>query len=721
VSGGGDEPNDVLEGEAGPSSEDGARASWPVDDTREWLEADGRGGYASGTAGGLRTRRYHALLLCATRPPAGRMVLVNGIEAWVETPAGRQALTRQRYAPDLVLPNEAAECVSFGLAPWPTWRLRLADGRILRTACFVDKATARTVLRWALEAGPAAAGDGGPAVPPGLTLSVRPLLSGRDYHALHRENPAFDFSAQVQGRRVQWRPYGDVPAITAYTNGRYAHEPDWYRNFCYVRERERGLDDIEDLATPGVFSFDLDAGSAVMIFSAQLDAESASTGAAIGYPNVAGARTREAAASVAKADSAAAGDEAALDDAVAAAERSVERETRRRAAFPDRLRRAADAYLVSRADGLTLVAGYPWFTDWGRDTFIAMRGLLLAAGRLDEARAILLEWTRHISRGMLPNRFPDDGGEPAYNAVDASLWFVVAAHDYLATAHADGPTRDRLRAAIEAILAGYAAGTRHGIAADGDGLLRAGCPGVQLTWMDAKVGERVITPRVGKPVEVQALWINALRIAGEWNAAWAERAVQAGESFARRFPKPDGSGLYDVVDADHEAGRLDASVRPNQILAVGGLPHALLTGALARAVVGQVERALLTPLGPRTLAPGDERYIGRYRGGPEQRDGAYHQGTAWPWLLGPFLQAWLRVRQEAGTLDPSAAAAARERWLAPLYQHLDEAGLDHVSEIADGDAPYHCGGAPFQAWSLGELLRMESMLAAVTARSALTE
>jgi predicted glycogen debranching enzyme len=311
---------------------------------------------------------------------------------------------------------------------------------------------------------------------------------------------------------------------------------------------------------------------------------------------------------------------------------------------------------------------------------------------------------------MLPNRFPDDGGEAAYNSVDASLWFVVAAHDYLATGHADAGAADRLRAAIETIVAGYAVGTRYGIAADGDGLLRAGCPGMQLTWMDAKVGDRVITPRIGKPVEVQALWINALRIAGEQNGGWRELATQAGESFVRRFPKPDGSGLYDVVDADHQAGQLDGSIRPNQIFAVGGLPHALLDGPAARAVVAQVERELLTPVGVRTLAPADARYIGRYEGGPAQRDGAYHQGTAWPWLLGPFLQAWLRVRQQAGTLDQAAVAEAAERWLAPLYRHLDRAGLDHVSEIVDGDAPHHCVGAPFQAWSLGELLRMESML-----------
>jgi predicted glycogen debranching enzyme len=648
-----------------------------MDDTREWLEPDGRGGFASGTACGLRTRRYHALLLSASSPPTGRNVLVNGVQAWVESPAGHQALTPQRYAPDLVIPDDAAEALSFDLHPWPTWRLRLADGRIVRVAYFVDKLSARTVLRWDLEE------SGGEP----LTLKVRPLLSGRDYHALHRENAAFDFSAAVEGQRVCWQPYGDVPPVIAHTNGRYSHEPDWYRNFCYSRERERGLDDIEDLATPGVFSFDLAAGPAVMILAPGTGANRPTDGARGG-----------------------AVPDDSQSDAAAIARLMAARESARRAAFPDRLRRAADAYVVSRAAGLTLVAGYPWFTDWGRDTFIAMRGLLLVTGRLDEARAILLEWTRYISQGMLPNRFPDYGGEPAYNAVDASLWFVVAAHEYLEAAHADDATRDSLRGAIDAIVAGYAAGTRHGIAADGDGLLRAGRDGLQLTWMDAKVGDWVVTPRIGKPVEVQALWINALRIAGAWNAASLDLAARAGASFMQRFPKPDGSGLYDVVDAGHEQGRVDDSIRPNQIFAVGGLPHALLDGPLARTVVAQVEHELLTPMGPRTLAPGDARYIGRYQGGPAQRDAAYHQGTAWPWLMGSFLQAWLRTRAQAGTLDQAALDEARARWIAPLYRHLDEGGLDHVSEIADGDDPHRCAGAPFQAWSLGELLRMESML-----------
>jgi predicted glycogen debranching enzyme len=653
------------------------------DFSREWLEPDGRGGFASGTANGLRTRRYHALLLCATRPPAGRVVLVNGVEAWVETAGRRQALTRQWYAPDVISPADAAPCVSFKHDPWPTWDLALDGGTIVRMSCLVTHASAKTVLRWDVQAGP----EGAQATD--LILKVRPLLSGRDYHALHRENGAFDFTAETDGQWVRWRPYGGLPAVVAQTNGQYAHEPDWYRNFLYVCERERGLDDIEDLAAPGVFSFDLRAAPGIMLLSAQEGGQ-------------------------AVADRAAAPRDCGAQDALARAERYAGQESARRASFSGVLHCAADAYVVSRDDGLTVLAGFPWFTDWGRDTFIAMRGLLLATGRLDDARAILLAWVPYISKGMLPNRFPDDGGEPAYNAVDASLWFVVAVHEYLAMAHAAAADRSRLQQACELILAGYAAGTRHGIAADPDGLLRAGCPGIQLTWMDAKVGDWVVTPRVGKPVEVQALWINALRIAQGWNPDWGALQERASASFAARFSKPDGSGLYDVVDVDHEPGRVDGGIRPNQIFAVGGLPHALLDGPLARAVVDQVERELLTPLGLRTLAPADPRYIGRYAGAPAQRDAAYHQGTAWPWLLGPFVQAWLRVRLQAGELDALALSQARARFLAPLDRHLDEGGLGHIAEVADGDSPHQWGGTPFQAWSLGEFLRLRSMLDAGT-------
>lgn len=636
-------------------------ASLPGEDA-EWLEADGLGGFACGTAAGVRTRRYHALLLTATRPAAGRTVLVNGLEASVETAAGRYDLGTQRYAPDVVHPRGFERIAAFTSEPWPCWTLRLPDGTEIVHEILVDPDGCDTLLRWRRSAGT------GPCM-----LKVVPLLSGRDYHGLHAENPAFDFTprggGQEAGACVTWRPYPDRPAISALTTGTYRHAPDWYRRFLYAAEQARGLDCVEDLAAPGSFCFDLSSAEpGLMLLRA---GESGPV------------RVR------------------ALADRIT--------EAARKARAGPQLRRSARSYRVDRGRGSTLVAGFPWFTDWGRDTFIAMRGLLLATGELDTAEAILTAWAGTVSAGMMPNRFPDSGEGPDYNSVDASLWYVVAVHDFLAACALAGrpvPSEATLRAACLAILDGYTAGTRFGIRADADGLIAAGQPGVQLTWMDAKVGDWVVTPRIGKPVEVQALWINALHIAAtRWEPRFSAMEARARASVMERFPNP-ASGLFDVVDVDHVPGTRDAALRPNQILCVGGLPFPLLAGDLARAVVDRVEEELLTPIGLRSLSPGDPAYVGRYGGDPRARDGAYHQGTVWPWLLGPFVDAWLAVRGRG----EAAMREGRARFLPPLTRHLGEAGLGHVSEVADGDAPHRPGGCPFQAWSLGETIRLRRML-----------
>ena len=629
----------------------------------EWLEPDGLGGFASGSVGLVRTRRYHALLLAALRPPVERVVLVNGFEAWVVTAAGRFALSAQRYADETVHPDGLRRLKEFRAAPWPRWTYELEDGTAIEHELTTRHGAGVVCLTWRATAA------SGP-----VALELRPLLSGRDQHALHHENGAFRFDADVAGERVSWQSYPALPAVTALSNGDYQHEPCWYRSFLYAEERERGLDHVEDLASPGLFRFEIGAREAVLLLGVRESLERL-------------ARRRKA-------------------FAVALAVRSDE--ARRRKAFPSRLRLSADAYLVRRGDGRTLLAGYPWFADWGRDTFIAMRGLCLAAGRVAEARAILLQWSDALSRGMLPNRFPDQGDVPEYNSVDASLWFVVAVHElFLAAPELPASERERLVRTLLAIVLGYAQGTRHGIRGDADGLLLAGEPGQQLTWMDAKVGDHVVTPRIGKPVEVQALWLNALKIASAWEPSWAERYERGLRSFGERFWNEDDACLFDVVDDGCVPGALDRRFRPNQILAVGGLPFALLEGARARRVVDVVEARLLTPLGLRTLAGYEPEYRGRYEGGVRERDTAYHQGTVWPWLLGPFVEAWLRVRGSGA----DAKREARERFVSPLLRHVDEAGLGHVSEIADGDAPHTPRGCPFQAWSLGELLRLERLLA----------
>jgi predicted glycogen debranching enzyme len=638
----------------------------PINDQTEWLEADGLGGFASGTTSGIRTRRYHALLLAATTPPTGRMVLVNGLDAWIEPKTakngspGQEYLTRQRYRPGVVAPERGATLESFTHEPWPTWIYRLADGTRIEHEVLVSARHGVVALRWKALDGP---------VP--LTLKARPFLSGRDSHATHHENPVFRFDAHVEGDRVRWRPYEAIPDITAVSNGRYRTDPQWYRGFLYGEELARGLDAEEDLGAPGIFTWDLSLGDAVLLL-----------GAGDAVPE--------------------SGDPAALFTTLA------RREHARRARLGSPLERAGDAYLVRRGDGKTIIAGYPWFTDWGRDTFIALRGLCLATGRLTDARSILLEWAGQVSEGMLPNRFVDQGGTAEYNTIDASLWFVIAVHDYLtamARRRHQVPAADHraLEDAVLAILAGHLRGTRFGIRATEDGLLAGGEPGVQLTWMDAKVGDWVVTPRVGKPVEIQALWLNALRVA-EWFTQEYRSLYQRGAAaFAERFWNADGGYLYDVIDAGHEAGQLDPSFRPNQIFAVGGLPFQLLEGPRARQVVDAVEQVLWTPLGLRTLAPGAPGYQPVYGGDMRARDGAYHQGTVWPWLLGPFVEAWVRVRGD--TVE--ARHEARRRFLEPLLAHLSEAGLGHISEIADAEPPHTPRGCPFQAWSVGEALRLQ--------------
>jgi predicted glycogen debranching enzyme len=630
-----------------------------VDPESEWLESDSLGGFASGTVGGIRTRRYHAVLLSATTPPTGRLVLVNGFEAWITGRAGSFPISTQRYAPDVRYPDGFSYIVGFTATPWPCWTFRDSLGTVITQEILVHRDTCETVLRWRRRSDDIA------------RLRLRLLFSVRDYHALHRENPAFNMQATIRDGNVSWRPYPDRPAVTAVTNGEYTQAPDWYRNFMYVREYERGLDFMEDLASPGTFLWDLSCNDAVMILRA--------------------------------------GDGLGVRAAPYAAMLVASEKARRTASGPRGT--AAEAYVVDRGRGRTVIAGFPWFTDWGRDTFIAMRGLMLVTGHLAEVEAILLAWSGTVSEGMLPNRFLDTGTLPEYNAVDASLWFIVLTYEYLFAAEENGrtvpaETRHRLHDAVEAILQGYAAGTRFAIAADSDGLLRAGVPGVQLTWMDAKINDRPVTPRIGKPVEIQALWINALRIGSSWSPRWADLARRATASFVDRYPNP-GTGLSDVVDVDGMRGAVDEKLRPNQILAVGGLPFALLEGDAARQVVDLVESKLLTPLGLRTLSPDDPDYVPEYRGDPAYRDRAYHQGTAWPWLMGPFVDAWLRVRGRS----VEAKLEARRRFLAPLQAHLATDGIGHVSELADGAPPHQPGGCPFQAWSLGELIRIERMLA----------
>ncbi len=639
----------------------------------EWLEADGLGGFASHTSRNTRTRRYHALLLVAKKPPGERRVLVNGVDVVVDLPDERVALTSQTYKPtsdgDPAIVRHEGRPVEgvFDGSVWPTWTYDLGEAGMIEHTVMVPRGSTLVVLSWRLTS---------PGKGP-VRLSVRPFLSGRDYHSLHRENADFDFAPLVDAAgRHAFQPYRSEPAVIALSNGVFTAEAYWYREFLYTDDRDRGLDCVEDLGAPGIFAFDLALGEAHLVLGKGESVE-----------DFKGSNLIERIATL----------------------RRIERA--RRTDSRTALERAAGSYVVERGHGKTVLAGYPWFTDWGRDTFISLRGLCLATSRLKDARRVLVQWSSAVSHGMLPNRFTDDGEQADFNSVDASLWFIVAVHELRAAEKRAGFLAStveewQLDAAILGILRGYTAGTRHGIRMDGDHLLAAGEPGVQLTWMDAKVGDHVVTPRIGKPVEIQALWINALRIGSRIDPHFKHWAHEAEIAFNRRFWNDDAGYLYDVVDCDHVPGRFDGHIRPNAIFAIGGLPYSILHGERARSVMDLAEEKLLTPAGLRSLSPDDPQYRGTYRGGVWSRDTAYHQGTVWPYLMGPFVEAWVRTRGES----KEAMKEARARFLEPFLEALDPDHTGHLPEIAEGDAPHLARGCPFQAWSVGEALRLDRIV-----------
>jgi len=627
----------------------------------EWLETNGRGGFASGTVAGANTRRYHALLLVARKPPTDRFVFVNHLEEWVETGGDRFPLSTNLY-PGAVHPDGFKRCTGFSTEPWPTWTYDCSGIPIQREVlCVQDRDL--VLIRWRLLKKPTSP----------VTLLVRPMLSGRDYHATHHENMGLDPSSTESAGTVAWQPYRDLPAIRAFASGPYRHEPHWFRQVTFPIEQRRGLDFNEDWWSPGEFTVRLPAGQA-----ASLVLTSEPIGAADVEDLIAGERARR----------------RRLSDAAPGGDPLL-----------GALWTAAEHYVSIRGAQQTVIAGYPWFTDWGRDTFMSLPGLCLVTDRHDVAWQVIESFAAHVSEGMVPNRFPDVGEQPEYNTIDASLWFIHAIDRYLAATQDDRRVREIAWPAIKQILDGYRRGTRYGIAMDDDGLIRGGVPGAQLTWMDAKIGDWVVTPRHGKPVEIQALWVRALQV-GEalgntfGDRPFAERCrenrAKAVASFQRRFWYEAGGYLYDVIDGPEGH---DAALRPNQIYALS-LVDDLVPHERAQQILRVIEAHLLTPVGLRTLAPNDRRYRPRCEGGVAERDGAYHQGTVWPFLLGPFVTAWMN------TFGKSAATRTKARgFLNGLEAHLGEACLGQVSEIFDGDPPHHPRGCFAQAWSVAEPLR----------------
>lgn len=614
---------------------------------REWLETNGLGGYASSTTSGLNTRRYHGLLVSAGR------VLLSKVEETLAVGARRYELSTNRY-PGTLHPQGFAWLAEFRLDPYPVWVFECEGTRIEKSLFMVHGEDTTVILYKASEA---------------CVLEVRPLIAFRDYHSLTHENNALRTEVQISPDSVSVAPYDGMPTLHLLHAGGYVDPHGfWYRKFEYDRERERGLDFQEDLFQPFTLNLNLTANApAAVIASTQ-------------------ARAVKSADALRKTEIA-----------------------RRHRVGPSTLARAADQFLVENDGRSTIIAGYHWFGDWGRDTMISLPGLTLATGRPDTARSILLSFAGVANCGLLPNRFPGGGAPPDYNSADATLWYFEAIRAYTARTGDFDLVRERLYDVLADMIAWHERGTHHGIHMDEDGLLYAGEARTQLTWMDAKVGDLVVTPRRGKPVEIEALWYSALRTMEDFAGLFgheAQRAQYGGmaarvkTAFLDQFWNMKAECLFDVVDGE----TADAAIRPNQIFAVS-LLHGMLPRERAASVVSTVQRHLSTPFGLRTLAPSDPQYRGRYEGDPRSRDTAYHQGTVWPWLMGPFIEAYLWVNE--GSAEARRQAA---EWIAPLLEHLDGEGTGQLPEVFDGDAPHRAGGAIAQAWSVAEMLRIREML-----------
>jgi len=626
---------------------------------REWLETNGIGGFASSTIWGMNTRRYHGLLTAATKPPVGRMVLLSNLVEAIVVDGKRFELSTNRY-PGVLHPRGFDYLVNFRLHPFPVFRYELGGIDIEKTVFMVHGENA-TVVQYTL------LGDRA------CTLEIRPLMAFRDYHSLTRQNDALQGAFVSADGHVMFRPYDGVPTLyLAHEDAAIEKTGYWYCNFEYDAERERGLDFTEDLFNPFLLRFEL-------------------------LPRM--TRSMVAATSAHRAEQA-----GEMRDAELRRRQQVVASAPVQDPLVRSLVRAADHYLVDRGNGKTIIAGYHWFSDWGRDTMIALPGITLVTGRHDAAKAILGEFAKHVNRGMLPNRFPDAAEEPEYNTVDAALWFFEAARAYLRYTHDEEFVLRELYPKLKEIIEWYLAGTRYGIRVESDGLVHAGEAGTQLTWMDSKIGDWVVTPRRGKPVEVQALWYNALRVQQRFAQLTRDSSAElflremsehVRLNFNRLFWNDEHECLYDVVTGDTR----DASIRPNQVLAVS-LAHSIVDQERGRKILWAAEKHLLTPVGLRSLAPLDPAYRAHYGGGVESRDSAYHQGTVWPWLMGPFITAYRRVH--ADCLETHQKIRG---WLSGFEEHLRTAGLGHISEVADASLPHNPGGCVAQVWSAGELLR----------------
>ncbi len=638
-------------------------------ESREWLVTNGIGGYASGTVAGSQTRRYHGVLVAALQPPVGRTQLVSAIDEIVHYAGEDFSLATHRWASGAVDPQGYLLLEDFHLeGSTPVWTYALDDA-LLEKRVWMRQGENTTYIQYTLARGSSA-----------VEMEWKALVNYRDFHSLtHAGDWRMNIAAVENGVRVLAFD-GAVPFYLKSSSATCEPRHEWYLGCYFAEETERGLGDREDRLFAALFRGKLEPGASVTLVVSTEEAASL---------DVETARAERANYEVKLFHDWQAKNETLAGEAPS---------------WLWQLILAADQFIVKRPlpeepEGQSIIAGYHWFGDWGRDTMIALPGLTLATGRAGVAKQILLAFSRHVDGGMLPNNFPDAGGKPAYNTVDAGLWYFEAVRQYF-EATLDDVTLQKLFPILAAMIDAHVAGTRHNIHVDpADGLLYSGAPGVQVTWMDAKIGDWVVTPRMGKPVEINALWINALeimagfaRLLAKPGEAYEKLAAKAKESF-QRFWNADRHCCYDVIDSPGIGN--DALLRPNQIFAVS-LPFSPFTREQRKAVVDVCARRLLTSHGLRSLAPGETGYIGHYGGSPRDRDAAYHQGTVWGWLLGPFALAHYRVYRER---------EAALRFLEPLGRQIYASGLGTLSEIFDGDAPFTPRGSIAQAWTVGEVLR----------------
>ena len=633
----------------------------------EWLETNGLGGWSGSTVIGAHTRRYHGLLVAAITPPAERMVLLSKLDETIVTDEKRIELGVNEYPGNTIYPTGHQFLQHFSKDLFPQWEYEAGGIRLKKTVAMIHGENTLVVKYEVLKCAAS------------FQLELLPLIAARGYHSLGHEGEQIHWNVDFNNGLFQNRPDGKTNLFICVPGSSYHHEPRWFRNFQYAIEKYRGLDYSEDLLNHGVFSVELREGD--------------SLGVIVSTENPSGRDPNK-----------------LFEAELKRREMLVDNE---RHQISRQLTLAADQFIVKRnlpgttdelplVEGATIIAGYHWFTDWARDTMISLPGICLSTKRFQDARKILAAFAASVSMGMLPNRFQDNGQEPEYNNVDGTLWYFIAVSKYLQATGDKHFVLGIVLPVLKEIIDWHYKGTRFNIGVDSDGLLFAGEKGQQLTWMDARIGDWVVTPRMGKPVEVQALWYNALKIFSDLlklnNQAHDAFVVnmsaeKARDSFLKIFWSEKNQYLFDVID---ENGQPDATLRPNQLFAIS-LPYPLLDREKAVAVLAAIRENLYTPVGLRTLPKDDPRYVKVYGGDQWHRDSAYHQGTVWSWLLGPYVDAMVMTgckRSEA------------EKVINDFSYHLNEGCIGSVSEIFDAEAPYHPRGCVAQAWGVGELLRV---------------